>query len=365
MLRGDLPLTESYYMMDFGAVGLEGLACPDNRICSQVVSNPDQATKTKSNNGSGFLKQPRSGSLEDDWTSSKLARTDDSDSSKTMLYPQGIPMLLRSNSLISGDAAAQHPTMLSFSSPSSSTSSRSEVAFLSRNGGLAAERSNQNVASPYFQHTPYGFSRNAGYSSGGLNAGGTHAPILGARGPFTPSQWVELEHQALIYKFIISNVPVPANLLIPLKKSLDPYGFYGLSSGGSYVPNPYAVGAGSFHLGFSGNTDPEPGRCRRTDGKKWRCSRDAVADQKYCERHINRGRHRSRKPVEGQPGQAVAGSVTTKVALPPPLPTACSASASSVRSSSRASNSPGITQHQFKGLPPSAENPSAEALVHR
>lgn len=63
------------------------------------------------------------------------------------------------------------------------------------------------------------------------------------------------------------------------------------------------VGWGSFHLGFSGgNMDPEPGRCRRTDGKKWRCSRDAVPDQKYCERHINRGRHRSRKPVEGQNG---------------------------------------------------------------
>ena len=44
--------------------------------------------------------------------------------------------------------------------------------------------------------------------------------------------------------------------------------------------------------------DPEPGRCRRTDGKKWRCSRDVVAGQKYCERHVHRGRNRSRKPVE-------------------------------------------------------------------
>lgn len=44
--------------------------------------------------------------------------------------------------------------------------------------------------------------------------------------------------------------------------------------------------------------DPEPGRCRRTDGKKWRCSRDIVAGQKYCERHMHRGRNRSRKPVE-------------------------------------------------------------------
>lgn len=44
--------------------------------------------------------------------------------------------------------------------------------------------------------------------------------------------------------------------------------------------------------------DPEPGRCRRTDGKKWRCSRKVVPDQKYCERHMHRGRQRSRKPVE-------------------------------------------------------------------
>ncbi|KAF8412355.1 hypothetical protein HHK36_000318 [Tetracentron sinense] len=44
--------------------------------------------------------------------------------------------------------------------------------------------------------------------------------------------------------------------------------------------------------------EPEPGRCRRTDGKKWRCSKDVVPDQKYCERHMHRGRQRSRKHVE-------------------------------------------------------------------
>ncbi|EHA8591726.1 growth-regulating factor 7-like [Cocos nucifera] len=65
--------------------------------------------------------------------------------------------------------------------------------------------------------------------------------------------------------------------------------------------SPVVVGrgaAGAFNLRFSSNTDPEPGRCRRTDGKKWRCSRDAAPDQKYCERHLHRGRPRSRKPVE-------------------------------------------------------------------
>lgn len=47
-----------------------------------------------------------------------------------------------------------------------------------------------------------------------------------------------------------------------------------------------------------GAMDPEPGRCRRTDGKKWRCARDVVGGHKYCERHMHRGRNRSRKPVE-------------------------------------------------------------------
>ncbi|XP_057495502.1 growth-regulating factor 9-like isoform X3 [Actinidia eriantha] len=44
--------------------------------------------------------------------------------------------------------------------------------------------------------------------------------------------------------------------------------------------------------------DPVQGRCRRTDGKQWRCSRDVVPDQKYCERHMHRGRSGSRKHVE-------------------------------------------------------------------
>ncbi|XLR11960.1 hypothetical protein S83_039898 [Arachis hypogaea] len=44
--------------------------------------------------------------------------------------------------------------------------------------------------------------------------------------------------------------------------------------------------------------DPEPNRCRRTDGKKRRCSKNTVPYHKYCERHVHRGRNRSRKPVE-------------------------------------------------------------------
>ncbi|KAE9466762.1 hypothetical protein C3L33_01328, partial [Rhododendron williamsianum] len=307
--------------MDFGEVGMDGLEGP------------------KSSNGSGFLKKGRSGPGEEDWRGSKAAKTDDSDSQKTMLYQQGTNQLLRSNSLLSFDNGGQRENMLSFSSP------RSEVTFLTKNGVAAERTGTQNPSFPYFQQTPsYAYSRNSGYGSGGLN-GGINGPLgLGARGPFTPSQWVELEHQALIYKHIVSNVPVPANLLIALKKSISPYGLFGWSSG-SYAPN--SLGAGSFHLGFSGNTDPEPGRCRRTDGKKWRCSRDAVGDQKYCERHINRGRHRSRKPVEGRSGQSVSGT-TTNVA-----PIVCSASSASVISSNGADNpSAGVILNRMR-IPPS------------
>ncbi|CAI9111237.1 OLC1v1011414C2 [Oldenlandia corymbosa var. corymbosa] len=181
-------------------------------------------------------------------------------------------------------------------------------------------------------------------------------PFTKFRGPFTPSQWMELEHQALIYKHIMANVPVPSHLLIPLRKAFNPYAFSSYSSG-SYGSN--SLGWGSFHLGFSGSTDPEPGRCRRTDGKKWRCSRDAVPDQKYCERHINRGRHRSRKPVEGQIGQAVSGSTASKVA------SIASASAASMMSSSSISNSLGAVQHHLKNLQSGAANASTDNLMSR
>lgn len=44
--------------------------------------------------------------------------------------------------------------------------------------------------------------------------------------------------------------------------------------------------------------EPEPTRCRRTDGKKWRCRNRVLLYEKYCERHMHRGRKRSRKLVE-------------------------------------------------------------------
>ncbi|XP_057766630.1 growth-regulating factor 4-like isoform X1 [Salvia miltiorrhiza] len=110
-----------------------------------------------------------------------------------------------------------------------------------------------------------------------------------AAAPFTQVQLKELEQQAMIYKYLVSGLPVPPDLVRPFHHSSD-----GLPA---HVFNHPALGYCSY---YGKKFDPEPGRCRRTDGKKWRCSKDAHPDSKYCERHMHRGRNRSRKPVESQ-----------------------------------------------------------------
>ncbi|XP_052209806.1 growth-regulating factor 3-like [Diospyros lotus] len=111
----------------------------------------------------------------------------------------------------------------------------------------------------------------------------------GFRPPFTAAQWRELEHQALVYKYLVEGVPVPAELLVPIRQSFE-------SMSARFFPHS-SLGYFSY---YGKKMDPEPGRCRRTDGKKWRCSKDAYPGSKYCERHMHRGRNRSRKPVESQ-----------------------------------------------------------------
>lgn len=109
------------------------------------------------------------------------------------------------------------------------------------------------------------------------------------------TQWQELELQALIFRHMVAGAVVPPELLQLVKKSLLNSPSYYLNNYSYYQPSLLQAAAGYWGRGAM---DPEPGRCRRTDGKKWRCSRDVVAGQKYCERHVHRGRNRSRKPVE-------------------------------------------------------------------
>lgn len=75
----------------------------------------------------------------------------------------------------------------------------------------------------------------SGFNPGNLN-GNMHGSFTGIRGPFTPAQWIELEHQAMIYKYLTANVPVPHNLLIPIRKALCSSVFPGFSIG-SYPPH--------------------------------------------------------------------------------------------------------------------------------
>ncbi|KAK7355500.1 hypothetical protein VNO80_14757 [Phaseolus coccineus] len=108
---------------------------------------------------------------------------------------------------------------------------------------------------------------------------------------FSFAQWQELELQALIFRYMQADAPVPPQLLQPIKKS-----FFHSAPLFLQLYHPALLESG-YYWGREAE-DPEPGRCRRTDGKKWRCSREAVEGQKYCQRHMHRGRNRSRKPVE-------------------------------------------------------------------
>jgi QLQ len=36
--------------------------------------------------------------------------------------------------------------------------------------------------------------------------------------PFTSSQWKELEQQAAIFKYLASGLPIPSDLIMPIKK---------------------------------------------------------------------------------------------------------------------------------------------------
>ncbi|RWW01497.1 hypothetical protein GW17_00035470 [Ensete ventricosum] len=110
-------------------------------------------------------------------------------------------------------------------------------------------------------------------------------PVDGDRGIgyFTLAQWQELELQALIYKYMLAGVSVPLELILPIKRSL-------LSAASPYYYHPElyqhlqpSCNYSTLLAPFSGvvswgrcAVDSEPGRCRRTDGKKWRCSREVV-----------------------------------------------------------------------------------------
>ncbi|WCJ26478.1 growth-regulating factor 2 [Euphorbia peplus] len=127
---------------------------------------------------------------------------------------------------------------------------------------------------------------------------------IGTRRILSPSQLIELQDQTLIYNYISANMVVPPHHLLN-NNSLCSHCFSASCNG--FSPSSPATRKGSVRPSYAGKSgDPEPGRCRRSDGKKWRCSKEVVADEKYCEKHRNRGRiqQRSRKITRGRKAAA-------------------------------------------------------------
>lgn len=53
-------------------------------------------------------------------------------------------------------------------------------------------------------------------------SGGESSSVAGGfRPPFTAMQWQELEHQALIYKYLVAGMSVPPDLVVPIRQSFD------------------------------------------------------------------------------------------------------------------------------------------------
>ncbi|AQK80036.1 putative growth-regulating factor 14 isoform X2 [Zea mays] len=159
----------------------------------------------------------------------------------------------------------------------------------------------------------------------GMGGGGyAHQPPP-QRTVFTAAQWAELEQQALIYKYLMAGVPVPPDLLLPVRPGpAAAFSFAGPAAASPFYHQHHP--SLSYYAYYGKKLDPEPWRCRRTDGKKWRCSKEAHPDSKYCERHMHRGRNRSRKPVESKtasssspahPSPPQLSTVTTTAPLEP------------------------------------------------
>ncbi|CAH2057865.1 unnamed protein product [Thlaspi arvense] len=119
------------------------------------------------------------------------------------------------------------------------------------------------------------------------------------------AQLLEFQMQALVYRYIEAGIRVPHHLVVPIWNSLA------LSSSSSnYLIHQHHHHSSSL---MSDKVETEPTRCRRTDGKKWRCSNTVLLSEKYCERHMHRGRKRSRKLVESSsPYDVASSSATTK-----------------------------------------------------
>ncbi|KFK37340.1 hypothetical protein AALP_AA4G243800 [Arabis alpina] len=117
------------------------------------------------------------------------------------------------------------------------------------------------------------------------------------------AQLLEFQMQTLVYRYIEAGLRVPHHLVVPIWNSLV------LSTSNYHIQHNHHSSSSV----MSGKVEEaEPTRCRRTDGKKWRCSNTVLPSEKYCERHMHRGRNRSRKLVESTYEVASSSASSTK-----------------------------------------------------
>ena len=61
-----------------------------------------------------------------------------------------------------------------------------------------------------------------GGEDGSRTVAATASGMMGMnRSPFTVLQWQELEHQALIFKYMMAGLPVPPDLVLPIQRSFE------------------------------------------------------------------------------------------------------------------------------------------------
>lgn len=178
--------------------------------------------------GSGFLKH--GGRLEkeheveeqDDeeerWR--KMARCNGTTTTATTEDGKEKESLLRSNNNNSSTVFFDSQQMLSFaSSPNGNT-------FPYHHHHLLFPPSSSSSSS-----SSYGGSSGEalGFGSGWVDLD-MHGRVMCGAKSFTPSQWMELEHQATIYKCLDAKVPVPPSLLFSIQKGATPnVGYTGYS----------------------------------------------------------------------------------------------------------------------------------------
>ncbi|KAL3688591.1 hypothetical protein R1sor_014900 [Riccia sorocarpa] len=107
-------------------------------------------------------------------------------------------------------------------------------------------------------------------------------------------------------------------------------------------------------------------RCNRKDGKRWQCAREVVPGQKYCERHVGRGRSRPKRPAQNY-------SASSEVAASSSLGAISSISMSAAAGPlhigysnlQQASPSPGDPRNNIMPSPPAVILPSCFEKVAR